>query len=131
MVPLLPAFAPSMTRSARSVDIRWARRRFRRSFVEQLEDRSLLSSVVVPSVHANTEGGGMNAIPFASTPYRRYQQIYSASEFAAGGVIDKISFRRDVNASPFAATDLNVQISLSHAATTVATASAVFADNIG
>src|SRR6478672_6939431 len=109
-----------MTFSARSNSR--SRARFRRIFLEQLEDRSLLSSVVVPSVHASTEGGGMNAIPFASTPYRHYQQIYSASEFTTASVIDKVSFRRDINATPFTATDLNVQISLSYAATTVSTA---------
>lgn len=89
------------------------------------------TSVIVPSRHATREGDGMNAIPFAPTSNRRYQQIYSASEFAQGGAIDAVRFRRDRNHEPFEATTLDVQISLSHAATTVATASEVFSENIG
>ena len=73
----------------------------------------------------------MNVIPFSSATFRRYQQIYSASEFTTGGDIDAISFRRNGGVSPFTTTGLNIEVSLAYAATTVATASPTFAENIG
>src|SRR5262249_41736802 len=88
-------------------------------------------SAVVPSSQTSTEGSGHNIIPFSSATNRRYQQIYAASEFNSRGVIDAIRCRRDSAQAPVATTGLNVQISLAYAATTVATASATFANNIG
>src|SRR5262245_45575925 len=74
---------------------------------EMLEPRSMLAtmaeafSIVVPSNHAAKDGSGQNILPFGTTTPRRHQQIYSASEFSSGGIIDNISFRRDKNQAPF------------------------------
>jgi hypothetical protein len=75
-----------------------------------------------------------NAFPF-STPFGsiRYQQIYAASEFPHGGIIDEVRFR-DVNRSvhaPYGPVDIDLQVAFAYAATTVATASTTFASNIG
>jgi hypothetical protein len=62
----------------------------------------------------------------------RYQQIYAASAFANGGVIDQIRFRNDERFGlPYGPTPVNLQVSFAYAATTVQTASPTFADNIG
>jgi Ca2+-binding RTX toxin-like protein len=89
-------------------------------------------TTVVPSGLATAEGGALNAFPFHSTSgTMRYQQIYAASQFAAGGVIDALRFRRDVSQGAFTTTNISAQITLSHAATTVGTLSSTFASNIG
>ena len=94
-------------------------------------------AITVPGTFESTEGDSNNAYPFniggtpAPQPSMRYQQIYSASEFSAGGVIDEIRFRVDGSDSSFSQTGIDVRIDLAYAATTVATASAVFANNIG
>jgi hypothetical protein len=82
-------------------------------------------------------GDSSNAYPFSVGP-RRYQQIYSASAFPSvfskGNTIDKIMFRNEEDPVwdlPYGPTQINLQISLAYAKTKVATASSVFADNIG
>ncbi len=89
----------------------------------------------VPSALENVEGNGGNAWPFHigqfGQPSMRYQQIYSASEFAGGGLIDEVRFRRNIGAAPFSNVLIDAKISLGYAATTVASASPVFAENIG
>ncbi|MEW4568425.1 S8 family serine peptidase [Tautonia sp. JC769] len=93
------------------------------------------AQATVPSSLADAEGDAGNAWPFHigafGQPSMRYQQIYSASEFAGGGLIDEIRFRRNLGASPFSNVVFDARISLGYAATTVATASPVFAQNIG
>jgi hypothetical protein len=93
---------------------------------------SLVSTAadVVPAADASTEAYSSNAYPFAYVSTMRYQQIYDAAEFT-GGTIDTISFRRVAWQEPFTSTTMDVSISLGYAATTVLTASDVFADNIG
>lgn len=94
------------------------------------------SRQVAPGSQANIETGNQNAFPFhlvttPPTPSLRYQQIYSRAEFASGGIIDAIRLRRAGTQGPFTSTPIDVKISLGYAATTVATASSVFSDNIG
>jgi hypothetical protein len=62
----------------------------------------------------------------------RYQQIYAASAFSAGGVVDQIQFRRnESDFNPFTSGPVDLSVSLGYAARSVANPSAVFADNIG
>ena len=94
------------------------------------------TSVVVPNANATVEGDSNNGFPFnlanvGGGASQRYQQIYSATQFASGGVINALKFRLASGASPFSTTGINVEISLGYAATTVATASATFANNDG
>src|SRR5262249_52316075 len=64
-------------------------------------------------------------------PSMRYQQIYGASQFSTGGVIDKIRFRKDVNGGNFSTSNINVKINLSYSATSPTAPSTVFANNVG
>src|SRR5208282_90254 len=63
------------------------------------------SSIVVPNANANIDGDGNNAFPFNlanyGAPSMRYQQIYSATQFASGGVINALRFRPEDGTSPF------------------------------
>lgn len=89
---------------------------------------------VVPGSLATVEGNSGNAFPFhiaTFAPNMRYQQIYAANQFATGGVIDTIRFRRDSGQPTFGSTTLDVKINLSYAATTVDTPSTTFASNVG
>jgi len=92
-------------------------------------------SQVVLNTLASTEANSGNGFPFHLTPFAvpsmRYQQIYAASQFAASGVIDTLRFRRDASQPTFGPTTLDVKITLSYAATTVAAPSATFAANVG
>jgi hypothetical protein len=92
-----------------------------------------VASSVVPNVTANTEGDFYSTLVPSDlgTPSMHYQQIYSASQFSTGGVISAIRFRRDGSQAPFSMSNIDIQINLAYAATTVATASANFAANIG
>jgi len=93
------------------------------------------SAAVVPGALANVEGNVGNAFPFHiaafGVPSMRYQQIYTASQFSSAGIIDALRFRRDAGQSPFTVGGIDVKINLSYAATSVATASPVFANNVG
>src|SRR5215213_9705860 len=82
-------------------------------------------------------GDSANAYPFSVGP-KRYQQIYSTSAFptvfSGGNAIDKINFRNEEDPTwdlPYGPTPIDLQIAFAYAKTTVATASSVFADNIG
>jgi hypothetical protein len=88
---------------------------------------------VVPNVTTNTEGDFFDTfVPSdLGTPSMHYQQIYSASQFSAGGVISAIRFWRDGSQAPFSMSNIDIQINLAYSARTVATASANFSDNIG
>jgi subtilisin family serine protease len=92
------------------------------------------TTTTVPGNLEATPGNTANAWPFHigvfGQPSMRYQQIYSSSEFATGGIIDALRFRRNLGQPPFSST-IDVQINLGYAGTTVATASPVFAENIG
>ena len=94
--------------------------------------------VTVPGKFENVDGPHNNMIPFSSGSLftqgagMRYQQVYSSSEFGVGGIIDAIRFRLDEDlGASFATLDIDIQIDLSYAATTVATVSKTFANNIG
>lgn len=77
-------------------------------------------------------GDSNNLAPFSSSEPMRYQQIYSASAFPHGGIIDKINFRHNEgSANVHGPIDFDLQVAISYAATTVATVSPVFAENIG
>jgi hypothetical protein len=83
---------------------------------------------VVPGDIANVEG--QSGLSLAGNT--RIQQIFSRTEFNGVSVIDTISFRRDQFYPAFTSPiDVILQINLGYSATTVETASAVFADNIG
>src|SRR5262249_8649860 len=89
-------------------------------------------NTVVPGALANTETFSGNSFPFFSgAGGMRYQQIYSAGEFAAAGAINALRFRRSVGQGPFTSTPINVTITLGYSARSVATASGTFSDNIG
>ena len=51
-----------------------------------------------------------------STPSMRYQQIYSHTQFASGGFINAISFRRGSGDPAFLPSSMNVQIDIGYAA---------------
>ncbi|WP_145266344.1 S8 family serine peptidase [Tautonia plasticadhaerens] len=93
------------------------------------------SGTVVPGGLADVPGNDGNAWPYHIGAFgleqMRYQQIYSASEFESGGIIEAIRFRLDEFGAPFAATGIDTEIRLSYAATTVGTVSDTFANNIG
>ena len=95
---------------------------------------SVATTTTVPGHLETVPGNANNAWPFHigqfGQPSMRYQQVYSASEFSVGGLIDALRYRRNVGQSPFSS-EIDVQINLGYAATTVDTASPVFADNIG
>lgn len=90
---------------------------------------------VVPNNLEDVETFSGNAWPFHIGQFgvssMRYQQIYSGSEFDGGGVIDALRFRRASGEGPFTSTEMDLTIRLGYAARTVATASPVFADNLG
>ena len=91
--------------------------------------------VVVPGALESVEGNSGNGFPFNIGLFgigsMRYQQIYSASEFSTGGIVDDIRFRREEDETGFTDVLLDMQINLSYAATSVLSPSATFADNIG
>jgi hypothetical protein len=87
-------------------------------------------NTVVPGALASTETFNGNSFPFFSGGMR-YQQIYSASEFAAGGAINALRFRRSSGQGTFTSTPISVTITLGYSANSVATASGRFSDNIG
>ncbi len=93
------------------------------------------TKVTVPGALENVEGNRGNAWPwhiaYYGQPSMRYQQIYSASEFAGGGIIDKLRFRRNYGQSTFSTSGIDVKIALGYAATSVHSPSGVFANNIG
>ncbi len=76
-----------------------------------------------------------NAFPLILDPFgipsMRYQQIYAADQFANGGVIDELRFRRALGTDTISNLELDVEIRLSYAATSVLTSSANFAENVG
>jgi hypothetical protein len=77
-------------------------------------------------------GNRSDAVPFALSTPVRYQQIYAASEFPHGGVIDKIMFRHDeLLGAIYSSSTFDLQVAFAHAVTTVHTASATFSNNIG
>jgi hypothetical protein len=90
---------------------------------------------VVPGAETTVDGNFNNSFPFNIGGFgiasMRYQQIYSASQFSSAGVIDAIRFREDPAFSGNFTASFNMKITLSYAANTVNTASAVFANNIG
>lgn len=93
------------------------------------------ASIVVPAAFEDTESFNGNAWPFHigefDVPSMRYQQIYSATQFPEGGVIDSLRFRRTSGEDEFTSTEMDMTIRLGYAATTVDTASGFFDDNLG
>ncbi|HEY2414903.1 MAG TPA: autotransporter-associated beta strand repeat-containing protein [Pirellulaceae bacterium] len=90
----------------------------------------LVVSTVVPNDLANTEGNSSSALLFGQAS-SHVQQIYSASQFASGGIIDSIRFRRNSAQGSFTTNGLIMQVDLAYAATTISTASNTFANNVG
>ncbi|WP_164100707.1 pre-peptidase C-terminal domain-containing protein [Candidatus Laterigemmans baculatus] len=93
-------------------------------------------TTTVPSVFAEVDGDSATDIPFNVSRFynktsMRFQQIYSASEFTEGGLIDELRFRRDAWAEAFEERGIDVQVKLSYAARSVDTLSQRFAENVG
>jgi subtilisin family serine protease len=90
---------------------------------------------IIPGSLADAEGNSGNAWPYNIGAFgiqeMRHQQLYSASAFDSGGIIDAIRFRLDDFGFPFEAAGIDTEIRLSYAATTVATVSPTFASNVG
>jgi hypothetical protein len=89
----------------------------------------------IPGFLNNVETNNGNAYPFNLASQgvfsMRYQQIYSRSEFTQASVIDAIRFRRSSGQGTFTSTPIDVKVTLGYAARSVASASSVFANNIG
>src|SRR5205823_9484322 len=90
-------------------------------------------ATVVPAILTTVETNSQNSLPFSGmgVTSTRYQQIYSSSEFGQGGIIDALRFRRSSSQASFTSTPITLNVTLGYAATTVATASSTFANNIG
>ncbi|MCK4786375.1 MAG: hypothetical protein KAV87_21635, partial [Desulfobacteraceae bacterium] len=88
--------------------------------------------VVVPNANISVEGNSNNGYPFNLVSSMRYQQIYDAAEVGQSGVITEIRFRPDATTGdPFSSANMDVEIFLGYAATSVLAPSGTFADNIG
>lgn len=92
--------------------------------------------VFVPSVDATTNGNGNNQFPFnpesVGTRTIRYQQVYSAAEFAPGVyVITQIAFRAEPWDTPFTGTTGTLQIDFSTTSAAPDALSTTFANNLG
>lgn len=102
---------------------------------------SKATSIVAPGANQNVDGDGNNVAPFSAGlfgtgPTERYQQVYSASQFAAAGStfdIGSIAFRLDANDAPgpFSDTYGSIQIDLSTTSLGPNQLSSTFANNIG
>ncbi len=89
--------------------------------------------IVAPPGNAGSDGDINNSFPFFQSSMR-YQQLYDASLFGGqSGIIDKISFRFDriVAGSSHGPVNMDLEIRLSHTATTPAAISGTFASNSG
>ncbi|HEV3199216.1 MAG TPA: PEP-CTERM sorting domain-containing protein [Bryobacteraceae bacterium] len=90
------------------------------------------ASVIVPNALAGVEGAGANTFPFDSITAQRYQQVYAASQFSAGGLITQVAFRPDGPLGhAFSVTIANVQIDLSTTLAAPDGLSSTFASNVG
>ncbi|HLK68447.1 MAG TPA: PEP-CTERM sorting domain-containing protein [Bryobacteraceae bacterium] len=86
----------------------------------------------MPNSLATVEGNGENITPFDEAVPIRYQQVYAASQFGAGGLITQIAFRPDgTDGHPFALTLPDMEIDLSTTQVAPDAMSATFADNVG
>jgi len=94
------------------------------------------ADVIVPGALAGVEGNSNNAFPFNISAFalssQRYQQVYSATEFAGAVLISGIAFRPDATiGSAFSSTLPSIQISLSTTSAAVDGLSTTFANNVG
>src|SRR5205823_2210425 len=97
------------------------------------------TNIVVPNSNATVEGNIANSFPFNIADFslssQRYQQVYSAAQFAAVSgpqLVTQIAFRPDASAgSAFTATLPNVQINLSSTSKAPDGLSTTFASNVG
>ncbi len=88
--------------------------------------------VVVPNANTSVEGNSNNGYPFNLVSSMRYQQIYDAAEVGQSGVITEIRFRPDdFFGDSFSSANMDVEIFLGYAATSVLAPSGTFANNIG
>ncbi|BAZ52788.1 hypothetical protein NIES4103_54530 [Nostoc sp. NIES-4103] len=95
------------------------------------------AAIIVPNGLEATEGNINNGWPFGLGFQGRYQQVYSASEFASLSVpqlISQITFRPDSdfgNQGAFSSTLSNILINLSTTTSTPDNLSSIFANNVG
>ena len=91
------------------------------------------STVVVPNANINTDGNGLNVLPFACNIEEiRYQQLYDSSQFEGPCYITEIRLRRDAAGVDLGPADVsNVIIQFSTSPNDVSSISSTFADNIG
>jgi hypothetical protein len=107
---------------------------------------SVAALIVVPNSLASTEGNANNSLPFniGSSAFgggplssERYQQVYSATEFATinptGGMISQILFRPDAGSfgAAFSSTLPSIRIDLSTTSASPDGLSMTFAANVG
>ena len=88
------------------------------------------SPILVQVPHLPRPADSSNAIPLSNADVR-YQQIYSASAFEQPGILDRFMFRTDDVDRFLYNSDVDLQIGVGYAATTVATASSDFDANVG
>src|SRR5262249_38507175 len=92
-------------------------------------------ATTAPGALNNVETNSGNAFPFHLASQgvfsMHYQQIYSRTEFTQAGVIDAVRFRRSSGQGTFTSTPIDVKVTLGYSARSVASASSVFADNVG
>jgi hypothetical protein len=110
-------------------------------FAVAMAQRSQATSIVAPNANQNVEGDGNNIAPFSAGlfgtgPTERYQQVYSASQFASAGStfdIGAIAFRLDGNDAPGLESDTygSIRIDLSTTAFGPNGLSSTFASNVG
>lgn len=93
-------------------------------------------AVVVPAAQATEMGDSGNQFPFnprsVGVSTIRYQQVYSASEFAPGTyTITQIAFRTTPLDAPFSGTTGTLQVDLSTTSASPDHLSTTFSDNLG
>jgi hypothetical protein len=90
------------------------------------------ADIVVPNSAALTEGNGTQDFPFSQAT--RYQQVFSAAEFASLGgpvLITGMTLRPDAAGSAFSKTIADLQINLSTTSQSPDGLSTTFASNVG
>jgi hypothetical protein len=86
---------------------------------------------VVPNAQANTEGNSSTSDPFTSSSFR-FQQLYTASQFGAGGVVTELAFRIDGgNTNSVTMFFGNSTLVLSTTTRAADSLSPIFGDNLG
>ncbi|MBV6491606.1 MAG: PEP-CTERM sorting domain-containing protein [Fimbriimonadaceae bacterium] len=95
---------------------------------------TLAQAVVVPNSLAAAEGNSSETLPFYSTGFMRFQQVYDASQFSAmsgGAFISAMRFRPDSVQGAAFSHSTTIDVWLSTTAFAPDNLSSTFADNVG